>query len=249
MKPLFCFALSLLTISSATFSKAQLIDKRVTIQPIVVCADDGSQCSSFNLFEEATDKIWAQAGIDVDFVDTINYYHETTFLTVTTSPFAGNSFANLVGTPGHGQNASATVLNLWFVGNILTYAGFGLIGGNGMALDASGLTRIDAVAHELGHNLGLDHNTYGAGAAANLMSSPATAPSSVDNIYPDGGLLSTLNSSQIAVARASAFAISLPENEQYYYTPVPEPRAATALTALALCAWALLRNRRRNSKS
>ena len=78
-----------------------------------------------------------------------------------------SSSRDLVNTPGHGQSTVDKTLNVYLVNSLVTSGsaayGWGLIGGNGVLLmtgtnPTTGKTAaLDSLAHELGHNLGLDH--------------------------------------------------------------------------------------------
>jgi hypothetical protein len=110
-------------------------------------------------------------------------------------------------------------LNAWFVDELTstetgkTTFGLGYVDGNGVAINSSAVTRFgrqDTFVHEVGHNLGLNHETYGAGAAGNLMtegdkrSSPAMG----------------LTQAQIDWMRGSPFLAAAPVATLYYlYDP------------------------------
>lgn len=49
------------------------IDRRITIQPIQVTFGGATANSSLTLFELETDRIWAQAGIDIHFLPAVTY--------------------------------------------------------------------------------------------------------------------------------------------------------------------------------
>jgi len=185
----------------------------LTVQPIQVRNDDGSNASTVVFYESETDKIWRQAGIDVRFLSQ-NTYNSTAHNTIDNNA----EFSAMVSGAGHGQNADATVLNAWYVDQInpsptdTTY-GIAYVDANGAAFDGSaisayngGVGRLDTVAHETGHNLGLDHNTYGAGGANNLMTtgSDRNVPSSLADITPDGSM-SQLTNAQITEVMNSPF--------------------------------------------
>lgn len=189
------------------------------VQPIQVCDDAGFVCAQVEFFEAVTDQIWGQANIDVTFLP-LNQLNDSTYLTTDEDEFLDLSFS---GDPGDfGRHPDSTEIsgpiNLWFVDTIETTTGLiqygnAWIGLNGVLVSDdildfnNGLGRIDVIAHELGHNMGLQHSTFGAGTPENLMSSGSvrTVPESIDDIYPNGNGLSQLTSDQIEVARSSSF--------------------------------------------
>ncbi|MEM9978351.1 MAG: hypothetical protein AAF808_12060 [Cyanobacteria bacterium P01_D01_bin.2] len=189
------------------------------VQPIQVCDDGGIVCAQVELFETIADKIWNQANIEITFLP-FNQLNDGTYLTIDNDEFADISFSGGAGSFGRHPDSSRTQgpINLWFVDVIETSAGliqFGnaWIGLNGALISDdifefnNGVGRLDVIAHELGHNLGLRHSTLGAGTADNLMSSGSvrTIPETIDDIFPDGEGLSRLTSEQIERARLSSF--------------------------------------------
>lgn len=189
------------------------------VQPIRVCDDGGIVCAQANFFEAITDKIWEQADIDVRFLP-LNQLNSSTYLSTTSNEFADLSFSGGPGAFGRNPASTSTQgpINLWFVDEIESSAGllqFGnaWVGFNGVVISDdifsfnNGAGRIDVIAHELGHNLGLRHTTFGAGPANNLLSSGAvrTVPTTINDIFPDGNRLSQLTSQQITQAQSSGF--------------------------------------------
>ena len=196
----------------------------LNVQPIQVCDDDGIVCAQVELFETIADKIWDQANIEITFLP-LNQLNDTTYLSADDDEFSDLSFSGDAGSFGRHPDSTRTQgpINLWFVDVIETSVGliqFGnaWIGLNGVLVSDdifdfnNGAGRIDVIAHELGHNLGLRHSTFGAGPANNLMTGGGsrTVPSSIDDIVPDGEGLSRLTPEQIERARESNFLT--PEN-------------------------------------
>ncbi|MBE9113798.1 hypothetical protein IQ273_30980, partial [Nodosilinea sp. LEGE 07298] len=190
----------------------------VNIQPIQVCDDFGLFCADLATFEEATRKIWAQANLDISFLAP-NRLNASRFLTIDSQDeFEELSFAGGAGAFGRNPLSTRTSgpISLWFVESIFPFEGFdtlglGWIDQNGIVIDDdilafnNGIGRLDTVAHEIGHNLGLTHEGFGAGGANNLMTDGGfrNSPSTLDDITPDGANLDRLTNRQIEVVRDS----------------------------------------------
>ncbi|MEL6815107.1 MAG: reprolysin-like metallopeptidase, partial [Cyanobacteria bacterium J06598_3] len=71
----------------------------------------------------------------------------------------------------------------------------------------NGRGRADTIAHEIGHNLGLRHATFGAGAPNNLLTDgdDRNIPTSVADVGADGAGLSRLTDAQIKEILNSPF--------------------------------------------
>lgn len=222
----------------------QPITQQVIVQPIIVRSDDGSIAATYfgsgaqeTQILQFIDQIWAQAGIDVSFLAP-NFYNDS---------FALNNNGNTAGTRPTGhldtivdnagappKSATATTINMFFVDycpgfGVLsenTAAGLAYVGGNGITMfvgdnllgSEGGRTVIaGVVAHEIGHNLGLDHT---ANALPNLMSPSGTT----DQL--DAGQITTALNSNLSV-------------------PIPEPSTVLTFGALVVgLGWTARRRRR-----
>jgi hypothetical protein len=190
------------------------VDKYVTINPIQVCNDAGAACTTVNTYSAQTTKTYAQANIAPVFLP-ITQINSTVSLSV---PSVTN-----VNVAGNGQSADASTINMWFVQNMPstgTLYGEAYVGGNGVAINSgavnafnSGVGRMDTVAHEMGHNLGLGHGNFGAGGANNLMTTGSTRsiPGGIGDIAPDGANLDQLTADQVTQVRSSPFVKDIPK--------------------------------------
>jgi hypothetical protein len=161
--------------------------------------------------EASIDEIWAQAGIDIAFLPTINRYNDT-FAYQGTAGSGTRPSGDLSTVFNNAQNeggilhSDSLVLNMMMVNAVPAFAplgenstaGYARVGGNGimgyvgdnLLTFQNGLDIVASVmAHEIGHNLGLNH-----------------VGSDQPNLMSPSGDTEQLNSSQIDIARSSSFA-------------------------------------------
>ncbi|GJJ02395.1 hypothetical protein RugamoR64_29330 [Duganella rhizosphaerae] len=191
------------------------IDKYFVVNPISICNNAGAACTVANTYAAETAKIYAQAGVGAVFLPTRQINN--------TAAQSVPSVTNL-SVPGNGQSADPATINMWFAQNMPSTPGtvlFGnaYVGGNGVAINSSavnafngGIGRIDTLAHELGHNLGLDHTDFGAGGANNLLTtgSVRNIPGGLGDITPSGAMLDQLTTAQVNQLRSSPFMREVP---------------------------------------
>lgn len=213
-------------------SWAMPITKQLNVTVFQICDNGGNNCASTgpagnSYFEAETDKIWAQAGIDINFIfggqiNNSGWLNGTSGIdTFTAGPLAG---------PG----------TTMYLANTLTPGLFGnaWLSGGGLAINMSAVTsfnggigRLDTIAHEIGHNLGLDPD-FGSAHSNDpdyLMASGGirNIPTSTGQICPDGPCYDFLPQRHIDVARSSSLLVD--------FTPgaVPEP-GSLALVSMAM---------------
>ncbi|VAW54605.1 hypothetical protein MNBD_GAMMA06-487 [hydrothermal vent metagenome] len=209
------------------------ITEVVNIQAIVVSDDDGTNTAEFfgnstqsAIIEGFIDDIWAQAGIDINFLSANSwdnsFANNGSGLPTDTRPTSDLRTIVSDGSNAGVASADATVINMYFVNIAAGFsllgennaAGLGFVGGNGITqyvgsnlLDFTGGQEVIAgvVSHEIGHNLGLGHITE------------------FENLMDTGG--QRLNSTQISTALASDFSVAV--------VPVP-PALVLFLSGLGL---------------
>ncbi|MDP2430520.1 MAG: hypothetical protein Q8O33_00645 [Pseudomonadota bacterium] len=231
------------------------ITKIATINIYQLCNDAGANCAATGpagdpFFAGSTNKIWEQAGIGFTF-NFVSKINSSAFLHINDT-VVGDGFWDLQATYGGGP--SFTSIDLFLVQTITTASGGaygeGWLGMGGLVMAMQdimsfngGLGRIDTLAHELGHNFGLQPNSLGGVGwhstdPNNLMASGGIrrVPTTLSDISPIGLGYDQLTLAQVNNARQSSLLSNVA------YDTIPEP-ASSALFVIALLALSVSRYR------
>jgi len=214
-----------------TVNPSQTISHRVTVQPIIVSDNDGSNTASFmgsasaqSEIEGYIDQIWGQAGIDVKFLNPNNWNNTFANWGAGGPPNnAGNTrpqsdLTTIVndGASAGVTNSDSSIINIFFV---KIAAGFGLLSDNNAAglgyVSGNGITQYvgsnllgftggrEVVASVIAHEIG--HN----------LGLVHTTPD--DNLMTPGGNGEILDSTQIATALGSDLVTAVPLPAAFWF--------------------------------
>lgn len=252
---------------------------QLVIQPIFLNNGSGytavlsnsTYTARLTTFQEAAQKVWAQAGIRLVWQAPTTFTDANFFVTDTPA-----EMQNLARNAGHGQSSTTTTMNMWFTGaagsiyglseqSTVNQSGSTVSIRNGVTITESAFAAnsVDVIAHEIGHNLALNHNTVvallntsTATTIENLMYGGDPGVTTLTNIYPNGLQRDQLTADQIGKVLqvlGTAFApLSLVQantvlNDTYSYSAIPEPAHISIAGAGAVGLFVLLKRRRRSS--
>lgn len=206
----FAFVPALLALLfSACPAKADI----VTILPIQVGNGMGGfGNASQELYLEATNKIWSQAGL------TFNYLPFTSIISSEFFVLDNQAEVDALFASAPGASMASTTISMWFVSDHFdAYGevnGIGGLASNRIVIADSVFIegRLDTIAHEVGHLLGLEHDDPGVETNFLMRSGDdRLTPTTIADIFPDGAGLDRLTSSQISTALADAKVTAVPE--------------------------------------
>jgi hypothetical protein len=277
-------------VAAVTACPAGLVCSYVAVQPIDVCASNGTGCAPFNTLSKAgnpgaatsttpigfvdtatgkdvTRAIWNQVGIDVAW-SPIHQYNNTTYQTLhitnasNGTGLASADFLALSQQDGISQGTApnpnppnapvasqATVVNMFFVNTLVpptpgTLYGFSWINNNGIAIGPNTFfppfpltPRFDTLAHEIGHNLALDHtDVYNTGTPKNDLLTAGvtrTEPGNSSAAIADANATPTSPAEQVNTAQSGHVDLSGLLNpiasSTTTATKTPTPTTTTAL--------------------
>ena len=203
---------------------------QVNVQVIRVTDESGNGATTFgdktSEVETAVDNIFSDAGIDVEFLDPVDYELSLTRENFVKSVTSGSVAIGLLNQWAKDVlHDDENVINMFMVdqdvvpnddaqvSGTVVAKGFASIGNNGIIqyINGNHLDNLDTiskvVSHEIAHNLGLEHTHD-------------SDDHHDGNLMEAGGTGTTLTNDQIGTLRSSSFAVAIPQNQD---AVAPEP--------------------------
>jgi len=186
----------------------------ITILPIQVGDGMGNLGNaSQQLYLDATNKIWSQAGL------TFNYLPFTSIISSDFYSLDNQTEVDDLFAMAPGASMMPKTISMWFVSG--HFDAYGEVNSTAGGLSSNRIViadsvfaegRLDTIAHEVGHLLGLQHDDLGVETNFLMRSGDdRITPTLIGDIFPDGVGLDRLTAGQISTALSDAKVTAVPE--------------------------------------